>query len=53
ARGYRRLYAEHVLQADLGCDFDFLTGGGGPEMAPRLPTARVAAAEPRRPSETR
>jgi dihydroxy-acid dehydratase len=24
ARGYRRLYAEHVLQADLGCDFDFL-----------------------------
>jgi len=24
ARGYRRLYAEHVLQADSGCDFDFL-----------------------------
>jgi dihydroxy-acid dehydratase len=24
SRGYRRLYAEHVLQADLGCDFDFL-----------------------------
>jgi len=24
ARGYRRLYAEHVLQADHGCDFDFL-----------------------------
>jgi dihydroxy-acid dehydratase len=24
ARGYQRLYAEHVLQADLGCDFDFL-----------------------------
>jgi dihydroxy-acid dehydratase len=24
ARGYRRLYAEHVLQADAGCDFDFL-----------------------------
>jgi dihydroxy-acid dehydratase len=23
-RGYRRLYAEHVLQADRGCDFDFL-----------------------------
>jgi dihydroxy-acid dehydratase len=23
-RGYRRLYMEHVLQADLGCDFDFL-----------------------------
>ncbi len=23
-RGYARLYAEHVTQADLGCDFDFL-----------------------------
>ncbi len=23
-RGYKQLYAEHVLQADLGCDFDFL-----------------------------
>ena len=24
ARGYRRLYLDHVLQADAGCDFDFL-----------------------------
>jgi dihydroxy-acid dehydratase len=24
ARGYARLYHEHVLPADLGCDFDFL-----------------------------
>ncbi len=24
SRGYRRLYTEHVLQADRGCDFDFL-----------------------------
>jgi dihydroxy-acid dehydratase len=24
-RGYDRLYAEHVLQADEGCDFDFMT----------------------------
>jgi dihydroxy-acid dehydratase len=24
ARGYARLYNEHVLQADAGCDFDFL-----------------------------
>jgi len=24
ARGYRRLYVEHVLQAPQGCDFDFL-----------------------------
>jgi dihydroxy-acid dehydratase len=30
ARGYRRLYAEHVLQADRGCDFDFLLRGGRP-----------------------
>ena len=26
ARGYARLHAEHVLQADRGCDFDFLVG---------------------------
>ena len=26
-RGYARLYAEHILQADRGCDFDFLVGG--------------------------
>jgi dihydroxyacid dehydratase/phosphogluconate dehydratase len=25
-RGYRRLYVEHVTQADKGCDFDFLEG---------------------------
>lgn len=25
-RGYARLYHEHVLQADQGCDFDFLRG---------------------------
>jgi dihydroxy-acid dehydratase len=24
ARGYARLYREHVMQADSGCDFDFL-----------------------------
>ena len=23
-RGYRSLYLRHVLQADMGCDFDFL-----------------------------
>jgi dihydroxy-acid dehydratase len=27
ARGYARLYVDHVLQADQGADFDFLTGG--------------------------
>jgi dihydroxyacid dehydratase/phosphogluconate dehydratase len=26
ARGYARLYAERVTQADKGCDFDFLSG---------------------------
>lgn len=28
-RGYTRLYGEHVQQADLGADFDFLVGGSG------------------------
>jgi dihydroxy-acid dehydratase len=26
ARGYGRLFTEHIQQADQGCDFDFLTG---------------------------
>ena len=26
SRGYARLYAEHITQADRGCDFDFLQG---------------------------
>ena len=25
-RGYGRLFLEHVTQANLGCDFDFLSG---------------------------
>ena len=29
ASGYRRLYVQHVLQADEGCDFDFLRGCRG------------------------
>jgi dihydroxy-acid dehydratase len=29
SRGYYRLYVEHVMQADRGCDFDFLTGASG------------------------
>jgi dihydroxyacid dehydratase/phosphogluconate dehydratase len=32
-RGYGALFAQHVTQADKGCDFDFLTGAGGPEPA--------------------
>ena len=31
-RGYYRLYIEHVLQADQGCDFDFLVGASGNEI---------------------
>jgi len=29
SRGYYSLYVQHVLQADRGCDLDFLTGGSG------------------------
>lgn len=25
-RGYGKLFLEHILQADEGCDFDFLRG---------------------------
>ena len=28
-RGFRRLHCEHVLQANHGCDFDFLRGASG------------------------
>ena len=27
--GYQKLYVEHVLQADRGCDLDFLVGKRG------------------------
>ena len=40
-RGYRWLFHKHVLQADQGCDFDFLRASGS---APRL--EHSAAAEP-------
>jgi dihydroxy-acid dehydratase len=30
-RGYGRLFLEHVLQADRGCDFDFLVAGPNPD----------------------
>ncbi|MEU9889681.1 dihydroxy-acid dehydratase [Sphaerisporangium sp. NPDC051011] len=32
SRGYRRLYVEHVMQADDGCDFDFLRHAGANEV---------------------
>ena len=28
-RGYARIYHDHVMQADTGCDFDFLVGASG------------------------
>jgi dihydroxy-acid dehydratase len=28
-RGYYRMFAKHVQQANEGCDFDFLQGAGG------------------------
>ncbi|MBZ5544061.1 MAG: dihydroxy-acid dehydratase [Acidobacteriia bacterium] len=33
-RGYGKLFLEHILQADEGCDFDFLRGGDGREADP-------------------
>ncbi|WP_329261568.1 dihydroxy-acid dehydratase [Actinoallomurus sp. NBC_01490] len=32
ARGWERLYIDHVLQADQGADLDFLTGSSGSEV---------------------
>jgi L-arabonate dehydrase len=32
AGGYQKLYVHHVLQADEGCDFDFLVGCRGAEV---------------------
>ncbi len=32
ARGYVKIFVEHVEQAEKGCDFDFLTGGSGSEV---------------------
>ncbi len=36
-RGYRKLFLDHVTQADLGCDFDFLRAV---EINQRTPTRR-------------
>jgi dihydroxy-acid dehydratase len=33
ARGWERLYVDHVLQADSGVDLDFLIGSSGPEVS--------------------
>ncbi|MCU1493644.1 MAG: dihydroxy-acid dehydratase [Acidimicrobiaceae bacterium] len=34
ARGYSKLFADHVLQADRGVDFDFLVGSSGHDVPP-------------------
>jgi dihydroxy-acid dehydratase len=34
APGYRRLYVRHVLQADDGCDFDFMRADAMTATAP-------------------
>lgn len=41
ARGYSRLYDDHILQADQGCDFDFLTRNGVGEGVHRNKTAKI------------
>ena len=38
-RGYRRLFLDHVLQADEGCDFDFLRH---PDLIPRPAERRTS-----------
>ncbi|MEC8343214.1 MAG: dihydroxy-acid dehydratase, partial [SAR324 cluster bacterium] len=35
-RGFARLYQEHVSQANLGCDFDFLLGTPGETREPDI-----------------
>jgi dihydroxy-acid dehydratase len=37
-RGYPRLYVQHVLQPDEGCDFDFLRPSGPEDLEFILPT---------------
>jgi dihydroxy-acid dehydratase len=32
ARGYAKQYVDHVQQAHLGADLDFLTGGSGGDV---------------------
>jgi len=35
SRGYTKLFTDHVLQADRGCDFDFLVGRSGSAVPAR------------------
>jgi dihydroxyacid dehydratase/phosphogluconate dehydratase len=41
-RGYGRLFLDHVLQADEGCDFDFLRGGAADRLGERDLAAQYA-----------
>jgi L-arabonate dehydrase len=41
--GYRQLYIDHVLQADQGCDFDFLVGMRGSEVPSALSLIHVGS----------
>ena len=49
--GYARLYIDHVLQADEGCDLDFLVGTRGAEVPShsheRLRGSRLRLSGPR------
>jgi dihydroxyacid dehydratase/phosphogluconate dehydratase len=33
ARGWQKLYIDHVMQADTGCDLDFLVGSSGEHIS--------------------
>ena len=41
-RGYYKLYVEHVQQADKGADLDFLVGGSGTTVTPRLALTAIS-----------
>jgi dihydroxy-acid dehydratase len=41
-RGYERLHAQHVLQADQGCDLDFLVDYDWQQHAEQIPTPNSA-----------
>ena len=45
ARGYRKLYAEAVLQADQGCDFDFMLPSAKPAQTAWLDETPSSALE--------
>ena len=44
-RGYVRLYTEHVMQANAGCDLDFLVGSSGAEPARQQMGRRLKVVE--------